>query len=697
MLNKPEPQQVSLDSSEPIGHQQPTTPVIKMPTFQAGGAVVKGLMRNPQDDELDYFKNNPNVTGMATDDNRIILNPFSKLTDKEKELVALNEAARIKMRTDAKLAPNFELTPAQVEFLNSNTYKQASDQDRKATIAARILTGDPSAGTPTEEQNQFVDRLHKSFSDTEEPTKMANGGDVVNKEEAEFQKEIKKTGWYKEYVKEYGEEPNLNTPDYDYRAAWKAGVRPVRDPNDKNRYHWSSSNPETGEMLKSKDHPTAWKEEYMRKTGKNPDEVGVTKEQAGMAKGGQVRSQTQRMLKKGGMMQEGGTVDPVSGNDVPVGAMQEEVRDDIPAQLSEGEFVFPADVVRFIGLERLMMMRQAAKEGLGKMEAMGQMSNADEATEEDTGEFESKIDEIMGELGEEKEEEVKMQAGGDVRAQVGEPTGEMSEAGRPLYKTADGETVSEKSITVPFAGEWANVPSIHDGVRYEDDEIEDMLASGKIKPTSTHKNLDEAVAAAKARSNTLIKPKMQAGGMVEQTQQALSQDQQTPEAIPTEEPPTLTPEQMATIQDTAKSLQNRKINLDQTLLHPSTEGLSSSTIVTDSLAAEGYQGKPDVFLRALAIRAAQKKAAVARFSDTVFVGVPVDQSTMEVHLFTKDDPKKLQDSIKAGIQTLQNVGTTRIQSTTTNANLLSMLKKLQYPMSVQEDNGTFKWTMEIGK
>ena len=41
--------------------------------------------------------------------------------------------------------------------------------------------------------------------------------------------------------------------------------------------------------------------------------------------------------------QEGGTVDPVSGNEVPPGSTQEEVRDDIPAQLSEGEFVKPAD------------------------------------------------------------------------------------------------------------------------------------------------------------------------------------------------------------------------------------------------------------------------------------------------------------------------------------------------------------------
>ena len=51
------------------------------------------------------------------------------------------------------------------------------------------------------------------------------------------------------------------------------------------------------------------------------------------------------MFDDGGLMQEGGTVDPISGNDVPVGSTQEEVRDDIPAQLSEGEYVVPADVV----------------------------------------------------------------------------------------------------------------------------------------------------------------------------------------------------------------------------------------------------------------------------------------------------------------------------------------------------------------
>ena len=86
------------------------------------------------------------------------------------------------------------------------------------------------------------------------------------------------------------------------------------------------------------------------------------------------------MFEDGGLMDEGGTVDPVSGNDVPPGSTQEEVRDDIPAQLSEGEFVFPADVVRYIGLSNLMRMRQEAKMGLKLMEEMGQMGNSEEAT-----------------------------------------------------------------------------------------------------------------------------------------------------------------------------------------------------------------------------------------------------------------------------------------------------------------------------
>ena len=98
------------------------------------------------------------------------------------------------------------------------------------------------------------------------------------------------------------------------------------------------------------------------------------------------------MFDDGGLMDEGGTVDPVSGNDVPPGSNQEEVRDDIPAQLSEGEFVFPADVVRYFGLEKLMEMRQEAKMGLQRMDDMGQMGNSEEAIMPDNLPFD--IDDI---------------------------------------------------------------------------------------------------------------------------------------------------------------------------------------------------------------------------------------------------------------------------------------------------------------
>ncbi len=118
-------------------------------------------------------------------------------------------------------------------------------------------------------------------------------------------------------------------------------------------------------------------------------------------------------FEEGGLMDEGGTVDPVSGNDVPVGSTQEEVRDDIPAQLSEGEFVLPADVVRYFGLEFIMKMRDEAKAGLAKMEAMGQMGNSEEAVLDNDVPF------SMEDLDMEDDGMLEYAQGGVVKAQAG--------------------------------------------------------------------------------------------------------------------------------------------------------------------------------------------------------------------------------------------------------------------------------------
>lgn len=116
-------------------------------------------MREPYAGEEDYFKKNPTVAGMATEDGKVILNPYSNLKPSEYQSVAINESARVLIKKDASLKPSFELTPEQEKFLSSNTYRNASEEDKKATIAARILSGDPSAGTPTEEQQRYVEIL----------------------------------------------------------------------------------------------------------------------------------------------------------------------------------------------------------------------------------------------------------------------------------------------------------------------------------------------------------------------------------------------------------------------------------------------------------------------------------------------------------------------------------------------------------
>jgi hypothetical protein len=88
---------------------------------------------------------------------------------------------------------------------------------------------------------------------------------------------------------------------------------------------------------------------------------------------------------------------------------------------------------------------------------------------------------------------------------VGRPTGQFSEAGKPLFRTSDNEIVSEKSITLPYKGKYINTPSIVKGVQRSNDEIMTGLEKGRIKPTSTHDTIEDAVEAAKARSAGLIK------------------------------------------------------------------------------------------------------------------------------------------------------------------------------------------------
>ena len=92
------------------------------------------------------------------------------------------------------------------------------------------------------------------------------------------------------------------------------------------------------------------------------------------------------MYEEGGLATDGLEVDPVSGNDIPPGSNAEDVRDDVDAQLSSGEYVVPADVVKYFGVSYFEKLRTKAKAGLEEMDKDGRMGGepvAEPSFEED--------------------------------------------------------------------------------------------------------------------------------------------------------------------------------------------------------------------------------------------------------------------------------------------------------------------------
>jgi hypothetical protein len=133
-----------------------------MPSVAAGypkGYYGVGLREQLYPGEETYFKANPNVAGMAAEDDRIILNPYSKLSPTEKNAVMMNEAARVHMRRGLVEPPRFDLTPEQEKAFA--TYGDRKPDTMRQTLAARILSGDPSALTPTADQLEYVQRLRQ--------------------------------------------------------------------------------------------------------------------------------------------------------------------------------------------------------------------------------------------------------------------------------------------------------------------------------------------------------------------------------------------------------------------------------------------------------------------------------------------------------------------------------------------------------
>ena len=208
-----------------------------------------------------------------------------------------------------------------------------------------------------------------------------------------------------------------------------------------------------------------------------------------------------RLFAEGGMNDEGGTVDPVSGNDVPPGSLQKEVRDDIDVKISEGEFVIPADVVRYIGLERLMKLRDEAKQGLSRMNEIGQMGNSQEganpeALHEDEEGFNSEIDDIMKEVHGEQMGEKKFADGGlaepgvDLLNKYNIPRTSITNPALDVraYKNKDGRVMyitffnDKPSIAIPAGYEFAgSAGQFIAETKKTDDKKEVVTATGTVE------------------------------------------------------------------------------------------------------------------------------------------------------------------------------------------------------------------------
>ena len=87
---------------------------------------------------------------------------------------------------------------------------------------------------------------------------------------------------------------------------------------------------------------------------------------------------------------------------------------------------------------------------------------------------------------------------------AGKKTEKITRVGRPVYETPEGEMVSEQSRTLKLGNLYYNVPSIHDGKKYTDEQLVELLNKNLISPTSVHSSLEGALDESEFRSSTLF-------------------------------------------------------------------------------------------------------------------------------------------------------------------------------------------------
>lgn len=117
-------------------------------------------MRSPTNSEMAFFQRS-GVPGYAAEDMAVVLNPGSSLTPDERAAVAKNEASRLWMR-ETGFQPQFTPSAEQVASFAGTPYA-TNKNAMLETLLARLLSGDPSAGTPSQKMQTEADVVQRGL------------------------------------------------------------------------------------------------------------------------------------------------------------------------------------------------------------------------------------------------------------------------------------------------------------------------------------------------------------------------------------------------------------------------------------------------------------------------------------------------------------------------------------------------------
>lgn len=123
--------------------------------------------------------------------------------------------------------------------------------------------------------------------------------------------------------------------------------------------------------------------------------------------------------------------------------------------------------------------------------------------------------------------------------------------------------------------------------------------------------------------------------------------------------------------------------------------ITTSDIIRQDLERGGFTKEEEQFLAGLQSLVKQKKAIILRYGKTVFVGLQQGKGTLEVHMYTLDNPRAIATAIQQGIKDIPQAGVNKLVGETDNFKLISMMQNMKLPVEVDKKGKMFAWTLEL--